>query len=143
MDAERILAAASEVSLGREGLSARRPVAAAADGADLGVGDLAVQQRVQLRRLRGDVAEAAADGLDGDAGVDEFGGVGVAQLVDVEVDASGGAVALPAVVGGVVAQRPAGAVDGGAEQRPGADEFSGFAVAAGQIVGSQVARSDS
>nr|WP_239154550.1 hypothetical protein [Amycolatopsis sp. FDAARGOS 1241] len=47
-------------------------------------------------------AEPAADALDGDAGVDEFGGVGVAQLVDVDVDFGGSAVAVPSVVGGVV-----------------------------------------
>lgn len=35
------------------------------------------------------------------AGVDEFGSVGVAQLVDVDLDAGLRAVALPAVVGGV------------------------------------------
>jgi len=32
------------------------------------------------------VAEPATYGFDGDAGVDEFGGVGVAELVDVDVD---------------------------------------------------------
>jgi hypothetical protein len=73
------------------------------------------------------VAETTAHSLDGDAGVDEFGGVGVAQLVDVDLDACGGAVGLPAVVGGVVGQRPAAAVDGGAEQRPGG------VVGAGQV----------
>jgi hypothetical protein len=40
------------------------------------------------------VAEASADDFDGDAGVDEFGGVGVAELVDVDLDAG-----LLAVVG--------------------------------------------
>jgi hypothetical protein len=84
-----------------------------------GVGDLVVQQRVQLGGFGGGVAEAAADGLDGDASVDEFGGVGVAQLVDVDLDASLGAVALPAVVSGVIRQGSAPAVDGGAEQRTG------------------------
>jgi hypothetical protein len=44
--------------------------------------------------------------------------MGVAELVDAEVDPGLGAVALPAVVGGVVGQRPAAAVDAGPEQRP-------------------------
>lgn len=38
----------------------------------------------------------AVDGLDGHPGVDEPGGVGVAHLMDVDLDA-GGAVGLPAV----------------------------------------------
>jgi hypothetical protein len=48
---------------------------ASAGCADLGVGDLVVEQRVQPGGFGGGVAEAAAHGLDGDAGVDEFGGV--------------------------------------------------------------------
>jgi hypothetical protein len=95
--------------------STRRSVAAASGGADLGVGDLVVEQRVQLGRFGGGVAETATYGLDGDAGVDEFGGVGVAQLVDVDLDAGLRAVGLPAVMGGVIGQRPAAAVDGGAK----------------------------
>lgn len=54
--------------------------------ADLGVGDLVVQQRVQPGGFGGGVAEAAAHGLRGDASVDELGGEGVAQLVDVDLD---------------------------------------------------------
>ncbi|MEP7024620.1 MAG: response regulator transcription factor [Actinomycetota bacterium] len=46
------------------------PVAAPAGGADLGVGDLVVKQGVQLGGLGAGVAEAAADGFDGDAGVE-------------------------------------------------------------------------
>jgi hypothetical protein len=42
----------------------------------------------------------------------------VAQLVDLDVEPGGGAVAVPAVVGGVVGQRAAAAVDAGAEHRP-------------------------
>jgi hypothetical protein len=64
------------------------------------------------------VSESAAYGFDGDAGVDEFGGVGVAELVDVDVDARRGAVARPPVVGGVVGQRPAVAVDGRTDSTP-------------------------
>src|SRR5205823_1886181 len=52
-------------------------------------------------------------------GVDQFGGVGVAQLVDVDGHPGGGAVAGPPVVGGVVGQWPAGSVDAGPKQRPG------------------------
>jgi hypothetical protein len=40
--------------------------------------------------------------------------MGVAELVDAEVDPSPGAVALPAVVGGVVGQRAAIPVEAGA-----------------------------
>nr|WP_246090442.1 hypothetical protein [Nonomuraea deserti] len=83
-----------------------------------GGGGLVAEQLVQLGGFGGGVAEAAADGLDRDAGVDELGGVGVAQLVNVDLDASLRAVGLPAVVGGVVGQRTAAAVDGGAKQRP-------------------------
>jgi hypothetical protein len=39
--------------------------------------------------------------------------------MDVDVDPGGGAVDLPAVVGGVVGQRAARAVDAGAEEWPG------------------------
>ena len=49
----------------------------------------------------------------------QLGGVGVAQLVDADVDPGRAAVALPPAVGGVVGQRPARPVDAGAEQRPG------------------------
>jgi hypothetical protein len=49
---------------------------------------------VELGGLGGGVAEASADDFDGDAGVDEFGGVGVAELVDVDLDSG-----LLAVVG--------------------------------------------
>lgn len=47
----------------------------------------------------------------------KFGCVRVAQLVDVDVDVDGRAVAVPAVVCGVVGQAPAGSVDARAEQR--------------------------
>jgi len=90
-----------------------------ARGADLGVGDLVVQQRVQLGGLGAGVPEAPADGLDGHPGVDQLGGVGVAQLVDLQADPGRAAVALPAVVGCIIGQRPARPVDAGAEQRPG------------------------
>lgn len=69
------------------------------------------------QRRRG--AEASADDFDGDAGVDEFGGVGMSELVDVDLDSGRFAVGLPAVVGGVVRQRPAGTVAAGPEQRAG------------------------
>lgn len=64
------------------------------------------------------MAEAAADDFDGDAGIDEFGGVGVAELVKVDLDSGRLAVVPPAVVGGVVGQRPAASVDAGAEDGP-------------------------
>jgi hypothetical protein len=89
---------------------------AASGGADFVVGDLVVEQGVQLGGLGGGMSESKADGFDGDAGVDQFGGVGVAQLVDVGLGR--GALAGPAVLGGVVGQWPAGAVDAGAKQRP-------------------------
>lgn len=54
------------------------------------------------------MAEPAADGLDGDARVDEFGGVGVPELVDVNVDFGLLAVLGPGVVGGVAGQVPTG-----------------------------------
>jgi hypothetical protein len=88
-------------------------VAAASGGAYLGVGDLVGEQ--ELGGLGGGVAEAAADDFDGDAGVDEFGGVGVAELVDVDLDSGRFAVALPPVVGGVVGQGASVAVDAGAK----------------------------
>lgn len=50
------------------------------------VGDLVGQQRVHLRGLGGGVAEPLAHDLDAHAGGDEFGGVGVPELVDVDVD---------------------------------------------------------
>jgi hypothetical protein len=50
------------------------------------------------------VAQASADSFDGDASVDEFGGVGVAELVDVDLNAGGFAVVLPAMVGAVVGE---------------------------------------
>jgi hypothetical protein len=90
-------------------------VAAPSGGADLGVGDLVGEQGVELGGLGGGVAEAAADDFDGNAGVDEFGGVGVAELVDVDLDSGRFAVALPSVVGGVVGQGTSVAVDAGAE----------------------------
>ena len=43
----------------------------------------------------------------------------MAQLVDLHADPGRAAVALPAVVGCIVGQRPARPVDAGAEQRPG------------------------
>jgi hypothetical protein len=46
-------------------------VAAAAGGADLGVGDLVGEQGVELGGLGGGVAQASADSFDGDASVDE------------------------------------------------------------------------
>ncbi|MDF5757364.1 hypothetical protein [Spongiactinospora sp. TRM90649] len=57
------------------------------------------------------MAEPPADDLDGDADVHEFGGVGVPQPVNVDLAPGGFAVALPAVVGGVVGQGPAGPAD--------------------------------
>ena len=68
-------------TLGRDRSSARCLVTAATGGANLSVGDLVVQQGIQLGGLGGGVAEAATDGLDGRSGVDEFGGMGVAQLL--------------------------------------------------------------
>jgi hypothetical protein len=52
------------------------------------------------------VAETTADGLDGDSTVDQFGGVGVAELVDADAGAGRGAVGALAVVGDVVGQGP-------------------------------------
>src|SRR6266571_5933805 len=105
-------AVGAEIDLGWGGSAA---VAAASGGADLGVGDVVREECVELGGLGGGVAEAAADDFDGDAGVDELGGVGVAELVDVDLDSGCFAVALPAVVGGIVGQRSAVAVDAGAE----------------------------
>ena len=62
--------------------SPARGLALAAGGADLGVGDLVGEQGVDLGGLGGGVAEAAAHNLDGDAAVDQFGGVGVAELIN-------------------------------------------------------------
>ena len=45
-------------------------------------------------------------GFDGDAVVDEFGGVGVAELVDADLDTGLLAIAGPAMVGGVVERCP-------------------------------------
>src|ERR1035438_3171406 len=75
--------------------SAGRPVAASPGSAHLGLGELVVQQSVQLGGLGAGAAEAAADSLDGDAGVDQLGGVGVAKLVDVDNQPGDRAVALP------------------------------------------------
>jgi hypothetical protein len=69
------------------------------------------------RRRRAARISASADSFDGDASVDEFGGVGVAELVDVDLNAGGFAVVLPAMVGGVVGERAAVPVDAGAERR--------------------------
>jgi hypothetical protein len=80
-------------------------VAPPARRADFSVGDLVVQQGVQLRGFGAGVPEPTSDGLDGDAGVDELGAMGVVELVDVDADPGVAAVALPAVVGGVVGQR--------------------------------------
>lgn len=84
-----------------------------AGGADCGVGDLVGQQRVDLRGFGGGVAEAFAHDLDGDPGVDQLDGVGVgvAQLVDVDVDSGCGAVLLPPVVRCGIRQRAVGPVD--------------------------------
>src|SRR5215471_1460236 len=48
-----------------------------------------------------------------------LGSVGMAELVDPDLDPGGGAVLLPPAVRRVVGQRPAAAVDGRAEQRSG------------------------
>lgn len=58
---------------------------AASGGADFVVGDLVVEQGVELGGLGGGVPEPPADGFDGHPGVDQFGGMRVAQLVDVDV----------------------------------------------------------
>ena len=86
-------------------------LAFAAGGADLGVGDLVGEQGVDLGGLGGGVAEAAAHDLDGHAAVDQLGGVRVAELVDADPGAGGGAVLLPPAVRRVVGQRAAAAVD--------------------------------
>jgi hypothetical protein len=57
----------------------------AARGADLGAGDLVVQQQCSWVVSVG-VPEAPADGLDGYPGVDQLGGVSVTQLVDLQAD---------------------------------------------------------
>lgn len=56
-------------------------------GLDLGVGDLVDEQDVDLSGVGGGVPKAFAHDLDGDAGVDELRGVGMAQLIDVNFDA--------------------------------------------------------
>ena len=64
------------------GCSTMRPIddaALGAGGAYLGVSDLVLQQGVELGGFAAGVAEAAADGFDGHPGVDQFGGVGVAN----------------------------------------------------------------
>jgi len=66
---------------------------------DLGVGDLVLQQGVQLGGLGAGVAQAAAHGFDGHLGIDQLGGMGVAERVDAEAGSGLGAVALPAVAG--------------------------------------------
>jgi hypothetical protein len=90
----------------------RRLVTVSAGGADLGVGDLVGEQGVDLGGLGRGVAQAAAHDLDGDAAVDQLGGVRVAELVDAGLSTSGNAVFLPPVVRRVVGQRAALAVDG-------------------------------
>jgi hypothetical protein len=45
------------------------------------------------------VAQAAAHHLDGDAAVDQFAGMRVAELVDADPDAFSGAALLPPAVG--------------------------------------------
>lgn len=55
----------------------------------------------------------------------QLSGVSVAELVDVDVDSGRSAVVLPAVVGGVVGQWSAGAVDADAEQRAGGVDGAG------------------
>src|SRR5215472_18063473 len=92
-------------------------LAFAPGGADLGVGDLVGEQGVGLGGLGGGVTEAPAHHLDGDAAVDQLGGVRVAKLVDADPGTGGGAVLRPPAVRRVVGQRAAAAVDGGAEQR--------------------------
>lgn len=62
------------------------------------------------------VPETAADHFERNPGVDEFHGVCVAQLVDFDVDAGGGAVFDPPVQHGVVGDRAASAVDRGPEE---------------------------
>ena len=93
-----------------------RLVTAPAGGADLGISDLVGQQGVDLGGLGGGVAEAAAHDLNGNAAVDQLGGVGMAELVDADPGAGCGAVFLPPVVRSVVGQRATPAVDGRAEQ---------------------------
>ena len=87
-------------------------LAFAACGADLGVGDLVGEQGVDLGGLGRGVAQAAAHDLDGDAAVDQLGGVRVAELVDADPSTGGNAVLLPPVVRRIVGQRAAPAVDG-------------------------------
>jgi hypothetical protein len=90
-------------------------LAPAACGADLGVGDPVGQQRVDLGRLGGGMAEAAAHDLDGDAAVEPRwrgrGGAGGCR----SRHTSGGAVLLPPAVRRIVGQQAAAAVDGRAE----------------------------
>ena len=82
-------------------------VAAPTGGADLIVGDFVGQQRVDLGGFSAGVAESAAHGFDGDPAVDQLGGVGVAELVDADPGAGGGAVLRPPVVRRVIGQRAA------------------------------------
>jgi hypothetical protein len=63
-------------------------------------------------------SDAAADDLGEDTAVDQLGGVGVAELLDADLD-SEAAVPPPPIAGCVVGQRRAAAVDRHADQRPG------------------------
>nr|WP_246266666.1 hypothetical protein [Nonomuraea typhae] len=51
-----------------------------------GAGVVVGQERVELGGFGGGVAEAPADRFDGDTDVDEFGGVGAPERVDVDLD---------------------------------------------------------
>ena len=95
----------------------RRRVAASAGSAHLGVCDLVVQQRVRLGGLELEWSRRRRTASMETPELKLLGGVGVAKLVDVHDQPGGRSVALPPVVRGIVRQRPAPAVDAGAEQR--------------------------
>ena len=97
----------SKVRAPGQARSSASGLAFAACGADLGVGDLVGEQGVDLGGLGRGVAQAAAHDLDGDAAVDQLGGVRVAELVDADPSTGGNAVLLPPVVRRVVGQRAA------------------------------------
>ncbi len=86
-------------------------------GSKFRIGDGVRLLRVARRGLQVAMAQPLADGGEADASVDELRRVGMAQLVQSGVDASGSTVRNPVLVGRLIAQRTTPAVLLSAEQR--------------------------
>ena len=86
-------------------------------GSKFRIGDGVRLLRVAQRGLQVAMAQPLADGGEADASVDELRRVGMAQLVQSGVDASGGAVRNPVLIGRLITQRTTPAVLLSAEQR--------------------------